>query len=321
VAAVLEAMLRIPVVAARLARLAQMENLPDALAARICVLMALHDFGKANLGFQARWQYGAPTIGHIKEAQMLLGDPERVKTLRQVLGFDAMESWGDWPQGLLAMLAHHGRPLDISQALRDNASIWGAPGDHSPVLSLASLGQAVRRWYPHAFEDGGPPLPQLPEFWHEVAGLAMLADWIGSDGNYFQFANGASRDRISEARSVAIRVLEQIGFSPKIARASLRGVPEFSAISDHLPRPIQVATGVMEGDIVVLESETGSGKTEAALYRFARLFAQGTVDGLYFALPTRVAATALYHRVVAARNRLFPEASRRPGVVLAVPGC
>jgi CRISPR-associated endonuclease/helicase Cas3 len=51
------------------------------------------------------------------------------------------------------------------------------------------------------------------------------------------------------------------------------------------------------GHVVVLESETGSGKTEAALYRFARLFAIGEIDGLYFALPTRVAATAMFERV------------------------
>ena len=41
----------------------------------------------------------------------------------------------------------------------------------------------------------------------------------------------------------------------------------------------------------------GSGKTEAALFRFARLLADREIDGLYFALPTRVAATSLYKRV------------------------
>ncbi|MHB1957285.1 MAG: DEAD/DEAH box helicase family protein, partial [Sulfobacillus sp.] len=71
---------------------------------------------------------------------------------------------------------------------------------------------------------------------------------------------------------------------------------------------------------LVLESETGSGKTEAALAWFARLFAAGIVDSLYFALPTRVAATELYRRIETYMTRWFPDPSVRPVVVQAVPG-
>lgn len=61
------------------------------------------------------------------------------------------------------------------------------------------------------------------------------------------------------------------------------------------------------GPVVVLEAETGSGKTEAALWRFLHLFAQGEVDSLYFALPTRFAATQAYKRVCAAFARAWPK--------------
>ena len=43
------------------------------------------------------------------------------------------------------------------------------------------------------------------------------------------------------------------------------------------------------------------------------------VDGLYFALPTRVAATQMFERVKRFRDRIFSEGDR-PAVVLAVPG-
>ncbi|MBV8093486.1 MAG: DEAD/DEAH box helicase [Acetobacteraceae bacterium] len=56
---------------------------------------------------------------------------------------------------------------------------------------------------------------------------------------------------------------------------------------------------------VVLEAETGSGKTEAALWRFLHLFEQGLVDGIYFALPTRVAATQMFDRVRRFRDSVF----------------
>ena len=70
---------------------------------------------------------------------------------------------------------------------------------------------------------------------------------------------------------------------------------------------------------MIIESETGSGKTEAALWRFARMYEAGLVDGLYFALPTRSAASQLHARVNRFIARMFPE-EQRPEPVLAVPG-
>jgi superfamily II DNA/RNA helicase len=69
-------------------------------------------------------------------------------------------------------------------------------------------------------------------------------------------------------------------------------------LSGYEPTEIQLATAEAPGPVVVLESETGSGKTEAALWRFATLFVAGKVDGLYFALPTRVAASQIHGRDV-----------------------
>src|SRR5690606_21680431 len=66
--------------------------------------------------------------------------------------------------------------------------------------------------------------------------------------------------------------------------------------------------------------ETGSGKTEAALNWFYKLFQAGKVDSLFFALPTRVAARGLYERVHQTIVRWFPDPSTRPITVLAVPG-
>ncbi len=71
---------------------------------------------------------------------------------------------------------------------------------------------------------------------------------------------------------------------------------------------------------MILEAETGSGKTEAALARFLALLAAGEVDGLYFALPTRVAARELYGRVLRMVENTFADPNCRPPVLLAVPG-
>jgi CRISPR-associated endonuclease/helicase Cas3 len=72
--------------------------------------------------------------------------------------------------------------------------------------------------------------------------------------------------------------------------------------------------------LLLIESDTGSGKTEAALAWWMRLYAEGKVDGLYFALPTRVAARELYTRVLQAVERAFEPDQRPRPVLLAAPG-
>ena len=68
----------------------------------------------------------------------------------------------------------------------------------------------------------------------------------------------------------------------------------------------------------MIEAETGSGKTEAALRYYLRLFHAGHVDGMYFALPTRSAAIQIHRRIATAVQAVWGSAA--PPVVLAVPG-
>ena len=76
------------------------------------------------------------------------------------------------------------------------------------------------------------------------------------------------------------------------------------------PRPLQsaVTETPLDWPLLILESETGSGKTEAAILRFAALWRAKLVDGLYFAVPTRAAAKQLHDRV----RKAFGAASFRP---------
>ncbi len=58
------------------------------------------------------------------------------------------------------------------------------------------------------------------------------------------------------------------------------------------PRPMPDAMAdISFGPVVVLEAETGSGKTEAALRRFVHLWRAGEVDALHFGLSKHVAAS------------------------------
>lgn len=326
VTAVFEAMLELPVVRKRLACLAGLEDLTSLIRQRLCAHVALHDFGKANVGFQARWRASAPMVGHCREALIALIDSVVSSRVVRVLPLLEMMRWGAFENAVHAILSHHGRPIDPSVSVGDLQKYWTPVADYDPVKALAPLGDAVRTWFPAAFSTGGPELPGRASFWHGVAGLVTLADWIASDESNFPllplFEGGEPISRMAASRNRARLILRKIGFDPTEPRAGCVASRGFQAISEHSPRPVQVATASWSerDSVLVLESETGSGKTEAALARFARLFAAGEVDGLYFALPTRVAATSLHARVLLCVERLFPDPARRPAVILAVPG-
>ena len=105
--------------------------------------------------------------------------------------------------------------------------------------------------------------------------------------------------------------------------ALYKGYPVFATLFgiEGVPNAMQKQMEELPLDkqLIIIESETGSGKTEAALLRFAHMFQAGLVDGLYFALPTRTAATQIHGRVTNFIRNMFPD-NYTPGVVLAVPG-
>jgi CRISPR-associated endonuclease/helicase Cas3 len=324
VAAVFSAILDIPGVRERVANLSDL-NTPGTLnCRRLAVLAALHDFGKANWGFRARWRAEAPSIGHVREAWMAVKQPQICARLVRVLPLRECAEW--FGSGALAMaIGHHGTPLNPEADDPDDRALWTPRDGDDPVASLTPLGQAIRQWMPEAF-DSSPAQPMNARAWSMISGLLTLADWIGSDERFFPLAPVDQSEigvaRFAQSSAAAGAILRRIGFDADVARRVLAPGVDFASISPHPPRPIQRAAAANDdaARIVVLESETGSGKTEAALFRFARLFAAGKVDGLYFALPTRVAATALHGRVEAAVARLWSNASERPAVTLAVPG-
>ena len=154
-------------------------------------------------------------------------------------------------------------------------------------------------------------------------GLCNWADWIGSDERYFEYCDRPCDDYIKTAKERAKQAVDAIGLDPSAQRDIFQSVPGFGNLFgiDGSPNAIQKAATETSLDerLVIIESETGSGKTEAALWRFAKMYEQKLVDGLYFALPTRAAATQIHGRVVDFIKRMMP-GELSPDPVLAVPG-
>ncbi|MDH5493888.1 MAG: CRISPR-associated endonuclease Cas3'', partial [Myxococcales bacterium] len=323
VSACFEALLERTILGPRLARLLGQERLSDSLVARLCVFAALHDIGKLNHGFQRRSDPEARRVaGHVSTALIALGS---YAPLAAEIAGAGLLAWGEPPawEGLLrATICHHGYPVIEANEPFDR-SLWEDSELRSPLAGLRSILGRVREWYPLAFAEG-PPLPREPEFHHAFSGLVTLADWLGSDQRLFPFS-AEPGDRIAFARERAQRALGAMGLLPAGARASLGALPiGFERISAWAPRPMQRCIAELPlhpaGSLTILESDTGSGKTEAALAHYLRLFQDHLVDGLYFALPTRTAATQIFRRTHESVMRAFPDPEQRPPVVLAVPG-
>ena len=60
-----------------------------------------------------------------------------------------------------------------------------------------------------------------------------------------------------------------------------------------------------EPTLVLIEDETGSGKTEAALILAQRMMQAGKGHGLFFALPTMATANAMFDRAADLVSRMF----------------
>ena len=342
VGACFEALILQPTIRERVATAGGLEDLDESLVARLSLFAALHDIGKANMGFQTRiWRPEElpggkqPTsflrVGHTRELVPVLTDQDRTTAgwFFEALGWDDFLTWDD--DGgetvcamLVATLSHHGRPLQLDGGLAENPAIWRKFGGLDPKEFVERVGHSLRhQWFPAAFAQNVHPIPSAPAFQHMFLGLCNWADWIGSDERIFKYWDEPRDDYIETARERAGRAVHALGLKLAAQRDSIGGVPEFRELFglDGPPNAIQQKTTwdtPLDRRLVIIESETGSGKTEAALWRFARMYDAGLVDGLYFALPTRSAAVQIHQRVKYFVSNLFPH--HAPPVVLAVPG-
>ena len=179
---------------------------------------------------------------------------------------------------------------------------------------------ALRRWFAPAFEPAGqclpnrargsitslPGLPRLRTGWDPIPGSLEYSDPLRFDYDVIAHANARC-------------AVTTIGLDDRFVGTA--GAVDFHAFSGFAtPRPTQAIVGAVDPDaqMVILEAETGSGKTEAALWRFAQLRVAGKVSSLYFAVPTRAAAAQLHRRVHQAMRQLYgPDSSE---AILAIPG-
>lgn len=322
VAAVFQRLLNLPTFRRRAEKAAGI-GLSRRTLARLGAVVFLHDIGKLHPGFQAKgWRKGLwnrPQRSHVPESLTFLELSCRFPDhpFRDVA--QALSQWDAWVEPLiLASLSHHGRPIkDGPQA---SPGDWPDLPQYSWRAEAVTMIEALHLWFPDAFgDDDDDASSNEPLFIHFFAGLAALADWVGSDRRFFEFISAFDPHYDKQSHDRAATALVELGLD--VGSLPRRPSLSFTELTEFVrPNPAQAVVGDTGTDqqLVILEAETGSGKTEAALWRFAQLFAAGCVEGLYFAVPTRAAARQLHDRVNAVMKRIF--GSQAPEAVLAIPG-
>lgn len=311
------------------------QDLTEGHIARLAVLATLHDVGKANLGFQDKvYDPHAPRAGHIRELLPLLLEEDLAEAFLQALPTGMATWFADIPSAnslLFAAFSHHGKPFAIDDShwstyLNAKTKWWHGDQHRDPMKAVAEVSSFARQAFPQAFASDVTALPTEPHFHHRFAGLVMLADWIGSHEYWFPITPSRPDERQERNLPVIPKLLRCIGLDPRAWRSPLQERGDTFALRFGFPpHPLQRTIDQLSPTdeatrLLVAESETGSGKTEAALNWFAKLFTAGKVDSMYFALPTRVAARDLYARVNAYVHEWYPNPEDRPVTLLAVPG-
>ena len=218
-----------------------------------------------------------------------------------------------WRPLISAVMGHHGTPPTLKIGIREtNRSLW--PDFGKPGLEAASIYiQEVIEFSPLPKEMEAPDRNQAIQASYGLAGFAVLADWIGSNQHWFPYHAPSLQleSYWSIAHENAQRAVSEAGLIPAVPR-SFMGYSELIG-TRIVPSPMQDWASSVElpkgPALFLIEDETGSGKTEAALMLTHRLMKKNKADGLYMALPTMATTNAMFDRLARAIRLIFTEDS------------
>ena len=296
----------------------------DALCDWVTFWLALHDLGKFSISFQGQradlveqMQGGRLTtaglsgirhdslgmqfwLDHVQpraEDEGWFGDDVDL--------FDGLHCWaravtghhGQPPLNEVSHLSTHFRPRDVvaTQEFVDAMRALLLPEAAAAMPGVIGA---------EAFEAASRGL----SWW--IAGLAVLADWIGSNTETFRYRDNAATslsDYWQEALGLSETALSHTGVLPGVRQLPRPFNDLFPSIAR--PSPLQAWAASVEipkgPQIHLLEDVTGAGKTEAAVMLIHRLMAEGCADGFFIGLPTMATANAMYERIADVYANLF----------------
>lgn len=273
--------------------------------AEIAALAALHDLGKISPGFQRKclsWL----VIHNLTEADRNWRWDAIMESDHGKVTHAALQSFlvaagvsRSTAQFLAAVLGgHHGR------VSRPNARGY-QPGkaideDTSGIDWNSARNRHAETIWDLFKPDAGRLIfdDQSPAIWW-LTGLTSVADWIGSDEQFFP------QDNQADSAAAAQLAVDSLGFT---APAFIQNL-SFEDIFGFVPNAMQqqAMAAITGPGVYVIEAPMGLGKTEAALAVAYNLICAGEARGIYFALPTQATSNRIHLRMNEYLTRISPQ--------------
>ncbi len=261
--------------------------LKDLLPSGAATLAALHDVGKISTGFQSKCQVWLEQSGlaeaAMRERWRTHSESDHAKVSQYFLE-RAMKPFGTHLWAVAAGVHHgriFGRRITEPECERINEREAWEKAEREKLLAdlVATFGALPVQ------------APRDSDLWC-VAGLISVADWIGSNEDFFPSDRGLTPEQSREAAQCA---LDQIHWCGGAVRARSFG----ELFAGYAPMPLQAALHdhCQQSGLFIVEGPMGCGKTEAALWAAHRLIESGANDGIYFALPTQVTSNRIHQRI------------------------
>lgn len=257
----------------------------------ICIFfILLHDLGK----FDARFQHFCEEIRSDLQGDAWL-QPDLLYYSHGSCGYKQFcESYGT-NEAMKAVAGHHGYCDTSFDYDEPDADDWIIEQDE----------HAREQWVKFCLAfcklEQIPNVGEIPM----LAGLCCVSDWIGSSITSFKkntetdlaqyFSNLLPKAKKALIEAGLLKALQGSGFEFLFPNYTPRGV---QSLLDKMP---------LETGLTLVESDTGSGKTEFALAYASMLINNGLADGIVFGLPTQATANGLFDRIGEATEKLFPE--------------
>lgn len=292
--------------------------------------LVLHDLGKFARAFQGLVRDLSPNL-------VPADDSKRYERRHDTLGWliwkeDIAENFPGkrlpnsdhefWKIWMRSVVGHHGKPPEETGSgglIALDASDFFLRQDR---LAARSFVAEVEGWL-FLEELQAPSRDQLSilkkHAWR-LAGISVLADWLGSNQKYFPYRCNPLPllSYWTQVQSQALRAVSASGMQWHGVRHWQNPAEMFDYLD--APTPLQRYTSTVELEhgpqLFLLEDVTGAGKTEAALILTQRLMEAGRAHGLYFALPSMATANQMYQRVGGVYRRLY-EPDSTPSLILA----
>jgi CRISPR-associated endonuclease/helicase Cas3 len=284
----------------------------DACSHWLAFWTGAHDIGKVSPGFQAQGK----TDKLKKRLQPSFNfDPAGGKTphgdVSTIVLASVLTEGRDWPPVpprvarniAVAVGGHHGFfPTNWDDICSPLGNEKWAAARRAMLAHLARLCGVTNLPSPHSTS------PDDQSVWMYVAGLTSVADWIGSNQEFFKPVGDAALvdgpfdvdEYFKKANARAIEALERLGW----LRAGATAAPiTFAELFRFIqtPRPLQAAVAEIvatkkEPSLLIVEAPMGEGKTEAGWYA-AACWARSGGQGAYVALPTMATSNQMFQRV------------------------